>query len=178
MNIIEELVEKYGGKYSAEQSKNIYTPNGRFSFNPKKGLIEINGSKFLIKINAVAGAIPIAEPFRIILFLTQDYPFDNLEISPLTYLQKISRFIFLSNSYPIKKQFLFRGYKPLIKVLLNDIEFYQNLIDEKVYLRIDRENPQHLILTPAFGIKDLTQVEKHLEILKTIETKIKVFYKK
>ncbi len=176
MNFIEELVKKYEGTYSEESNRGINFPSGHYTFHPQKGIVEIDGTKISLSINAVGGAAQTTEPYRIILYLDKDYN-TKLEIFPKTNLKKLLEFIIPSNGLElpkqIKKQFSFKGNMPLMQELLSDRSFCENITGEKVYIMIRKKHPKSIMLTPAHGIADLQQFEKFLLILKQIESKIK-----
>lgn len=175
MNIIEELSKKYNGRYSEEQPKNVNSPIGKYIYQPKTGLIEIDGSKIGVNIDSVGGAIPVAEPFRITLFLDKKYQTD-LTIFPKTIWNRMTDLVLPKKEYfpeRIRSQFSFVGEEKVIKQLGSNAEFINNLMDEKVYIRTDRKKADQIILTPAHGIEDIEQFEKFISLLKIIEKAIK-----
>ena len=176
MNIIEELSKKYNGNYSEEHAKNVNSPIGKYTYQPKKGLIEVDGTKISVNLNEVGGATPTAEPFRIILYLEKFYQ-TELTIYPKDLWNQLIDFVFPRNKenipVRIRKQFLFSGDKTLIKQLGTNKEFAKYLVNEKVYIRTDRKQTERIVLTPAHGIEDIHQFEKFIAILKIIEKAIK-----
>ena len=176
MNIIEELSKKYSGIYSEEQAKNVNSPIGKYTYQPKKGLIEVDGTKISVNLNEVGGATPTAEPFRIILYLEKFYK-TELTIYPKDFWNNLLDFVFPRNkeNIPIKirKQFLINGDQTLIKKLGSNKEFAEHLVDENVYIRTDKKQTDRIVLTPPHGIKDIHQFEKFITILKIIEKEIK-----
>ena len=73
----------------------------------------------------------------------------------------------------VRRQFSFRGNKELIKKVVLDQGFCENILNEEIYLVIEKRFPMSLMLTPAYGIYSLEQFDKLLLILKHIEAKIK-----
>jgi hypothetical protein len=176
MNIIEELVKKYNGEYSQEPKKASNMPGGKYTFEPQKGVITIDGTKISINIKAVGGAVPTAEPYRIVLHLDRDYQ-TRLEIFPKTNLKRLFS-LFTPNNKPtasdsVNKQFSFNGDAFLIQKLGLDESFCANIENEKLYIIISKKHPKRILLTPAHGIDDINHFEKLLFILKQIEQKIK-----
>jgi hypothetical protein len=176
MNIIEALVQKHQGEYSQDPEKASTMTSGRFTFQPQRGVLTIDGTKISININAVGGAARTAEPYRIVLHLGKDYG-TRLEIFPKTNLKRLLELFTSkknpSNSVIINKQFSFSGDNQLIEKLGADQTFYSKILDEKVFILIGKKYPKHIVLTPAYGIDNIEHLEKFLEILKTIERKIK-----
>jgi hypothetical protein len=176
MNIIQELTEKYSGKYSEDLTKGINSPIGKYVYQPKKGLLEIDGTEISININEVSGAMPVAEPIRITLYLDKKYE-TELTISPknlwndfLDIIQpKARNFI----PKPIRKQFWFDGNVNLIKQLTSDPTFVERIMNEKIYIDTQDIPTNHIVLTPEYGIKDINQFEKYLSVLRQIENEIK-----
>lgn len=175
MNIIEELVKKYDGKYSEEPGKASNMINGRFTFQPQSGKIEINGTKISVNINAVGGAAQTAEPYRIVLHLEKNYK-KQLEIFPKTHLKRFLDLFKANNSAIqsnlVNKKYSFSGDKQLISNLRLDRKFCKNTQDEKLYILIGKKYPKRIVLTPAFGVEDIEHFEKLILILKLIEEKI------
>ncbi|SOC78930.1 hypothetical protein SAMN06296241_0451 [Salinimicrobium sediminis] len=176
MNIIEELSKKYNGNYSEEQPKSVNSPIGKYLYQPKTGLIEFDGSKIGVNIDSVGGAIPVAEPFRITLYLDKNYLTD-LTIFPKSTWNRITDLVFIKNKEnlpkQIRKQFTFVGERNLIMQLGSNAEFTNGLMNEKVYIRTDSKKPTRIVLTPAHGIEDIEQFEKFISLLKIIEKAIK-----
>jgi len=177
MNIVEELVKKYEGKYSEEVDRGINYPTGKYTFYPQRGIIKVDGTIISINIKAVGGAARTAEPYRIMLELDKDYGISPFRIFPKSTVKKITGSIFANDNLnipdPINKQFSFKGNDALTKALVSDYTFCDNIKNEKVYILISEKYPQHIVLTPAYGIDDLVQFEKFLNILKFIESKVK-----
>lgn len=63
MNIIQEIIEKYNGKYSEDLNTTVSSPIGQLVYQPKRGIIEVDGTKISIGLNEVGGAMPVTEPF-------------------------------------------------------------------------------------------------------------------
>ncbi len=175
MNIIEEITKNYGGNYSEKQTKNIVTPHGKHIYQPKKGILEIDGTKISLNSNEVGGAMPVTEPIRIILYLNKNYETD-LTIFPRDLWNNFLDFILPKRRafipQPIRKQFWFGGDKNLLVKLASDKILMENLLNERVYIETIAEETDRIILTPEFGIDGLSQFEKYLVILKRIEEKI------
>ena len=176
MNIIEELSKKYNGSYSEEQPKNVNSPIGKYIYQPKTGLFEIDGSKIGVNIDLVGGAIPVAEPFRITLYLDKNYQSD-LTIFPKSTWNRMTDLVFPKNKENLPKrirhQFSFFGERNLIKQLASNAEFINSLMNEKVYITTDRKKPNRILLTPAHGIEDIEQFEKFISLLMIIKEAIK-----
>ena len=176
MNIIEELSKKYNGSYSEEQPKSVNSPIGKYLYQPKTGLIEIDGSKIGVNIDSVGGAIPVAEPFRITLYLDKNYQTD-LTIFPKSTWNRMTDIVFAKSNENIperiRHQFKFVGERNLIKKLGSNAEFINGLMNEKVYIKTDRKKANRIVLTPALGIKNIEQFEKFISVLKIIEKAIK-----
>jgi hypothetical protein len=176
MHFIEQLTKKYNGKYSADLTKVFYSPSGKITYQPKKGIIEVDGTKIKIAYNEAGGTMRSTEPVRIILMLDKDYD-KKLDIFPSIYFNYITDLIFQPKGLTIpkrlKRQFSFRGNPELLKKLVTDKPFCDALLDENFFLILDDEYPMSLMLTPAYGIMDLAHFEKMILILKKIEFYIK-----
>ena len=170
MNIINQLTEKYGGKYSENETTEFISPIGKYTYQPKKGKIEIDGKKFTFNLNEVGGATPITEPYRIILFLEKES--EELEIYPRNNLQKFLLQITGKKDSEIRKRFLLKGNKNCLKKLIADPILEKKLKGERIYIKVDNRFPRSLMLTPEYGIDDLGQFEKYLYILLRIESSI------
>lgn len=176
MNLIEELVKKYEGSYSEETKKSSIYSSGKYTFYPQNGVLELDGTKISINLNAVGGASRTTEPYRIVLYLDRDYEI-TLHIYPKNWLKKLWHQIFPQKHPtlpdPIRKQFSFFGNQRLIDALGRDTGFCEKINNEKTYILLGKKFPKCVILTPAHGIDDLDQFEKFLQILKQIEGAIK-----
>ncbi|CAI8220002.1 MAG: Uncharacterised protein [Formosa sp. Hel1_33_131] len=176
MNIIQELTEKYSGKYSEDLTKSVNSPIGKYIYQPKNGIIEVDGTKISINLNEVSGAMPVTEPFRITLHLDKTHE-TELTVFPKdlwnTFLDIIlpKRRAFIPK--PILKQFWFGGNIDLLKQLASDKIFTENIINERIYIKTGNKPTNRIVLTPEFGIKDINQFEKFVSVLKRIENKIK-----
>lgn len=177
MDIIEELANKHNGKYSEAQNKNVSTPIGRYIFQPKKGIIFVDGTKISINLNEVSGAMPVTEPYRIILHLNKNYE-TELIIYPKSLWNKLVDFLFLKRNKfipkSIRKQFYFGGNKTLLKKIGNDKLVMENLINERIYIKTGGKPINKIVLTPEYGIDTIDQFEKYISILKCIEFEIKI----
>lgn len=180
MSIIQELTEKYSGKYSEDLTKSVNSPIGKYIYQPKRGIIEVDGTKISINLNEVGGATPVAEPFRIILHLDKAYD-TKLTVFPKGLWDDFLDFILLKKwgfiPKPIRKQFWFGGNKDLINQLANDKIFIENIINERIYIETGDIPTNKIVLTPEYGITDIAQFEKFVSVLKRIEYKIKTAYK-
>ncbi|PHR72195.1 MAG: hypothetical protein COA67_05135 [Lutibacter sp.] len=176
MNIIEELIEKYNGKYSEDLTKSLNSPIGKYVYQPKKGVIHVDGTKISINLNDVGGAMPVTEPFKIILHLDKMYEY-KLIIFPKGLGNKLLDLILPKRSEFIpkamRKQFLFEGNKDLLKQLTSDKIFAENIINERIYIGTGKKPTNRIVLTPEYGINDIEQFEKFVSILKRIEYQIK-----
>ena len=176
MNIIKELTAKYSGKYSEDLTKNISSPIGKYVYQPKTGIIEVDGTKISINLNEVSGAMPVTEPFRITLHLDKTYE-TEFTLFPKDSWNQFLNFIrpkrraFVPK--PILKQFSLRGDLDLLKQLASDKIFTESIIDERIYIETGFNSTNRIVLTSAFGVKDIDQFEKFVSILKRIENKIK-----
>ena len=180
MNIIQELTEKYSGKYSEDLNKSVNSPIGKYTFQPKSGIIEVDGTKISISLNEVGGANPATEPFRMTLYLDKAYE-TQLTIFPKTFWNKIlDALLPKRNEFipkPIRKQFWFNGHKGLLNALVSDKIFTDNILNERVFIKTVKKPTHRIVLTPEFGIRDIDQFEKFVSILKRIENKIKSAHK-
>ncbi len=180
MNIIEELVKKHQGEYSQEFEKSSNMISGHYTYQPQQGIVIIDGTKISINIKAVGGASRTAEPYRIVLHLGENYE-SRLEIFPKTNLKRFIEFFTSSknptNSIIVNKQFCFSGDKGLITKLGIDYSFCNMIQDENAYILIGKKYPNHIVLTPSYGINSIEHFEKLLSILKLIEGKIKGYNK-
>jgi len=176
MNIIQELTEKYSGKYSEDLTKSVNSPIGKYVYQPKSGIIEVDGTKISINLNETSGAMPITEPFRIALHL------DKFHETELSIFPKDLWNVFLDFVLPkrraffpktVRKQFWFSGNKDLLKQLASDKLFTENIINERIYIKTGDKPTNRIVLTPENGIKDIEQFEKFVTVLKRIEYKIK-----
>jgi len=177
MNIIQELTEKYSGKYSEDLTKNVNSPIGKYAYQPKSGILEVDGTKISINLNEVDGAMPVTEPFRITLHLDKTYE-TELNVYPKDLWNEFLDFILPKRRAfvpkQILKQFWFGGNIDLIKHIVSDKTFTKNIINEKIYIEtMPNKLTDRIVLTPEYGIKDIEQFEKFVSILKRIEIKIK-----
>ncbi|WP_396636262.1 hypothetical protein [Maribacter sp. R77961] len=176
MNIIEEISKKYGGNYAEERTKKVSTPNGQNIYQPKKGILEIDGTKISLNSNEVGGAMPVTEPLRVILYLDKIYN-TELTIFPKDLWNDFLDFIMPKRRDfippPLRKQFWFGGDKTLLKKLATDKILIENLLNERVYIETKSKETDWIILTPEYGIENIKQFEKFVIILKRIEEKIK-----
>ena len=176
MNLIEELVKKYEGSYSEETKKSSIFTSGQFNFHPQNGVLELDGTKITLNINAVTGASQTAEPYRLVLYLDQDYEMP-LQIFPKSVFKRLWFWLFPQNhtTLPktIKKWFSFHGNQQVIDALGKDAKFCEMIHNEKTFILLGKKFPKCVILTPAYGIDDLNHFEKLLQILKRIEAAIK-----
>ena len=175
MDIIEELVKKYHGEYSKSHETASNMAGGRYTFQPERGIVKIEGTKISININAVGGAAETAEPYRIVLHLNKAYN-STLEIYPKSTIRRLFDF-FISSNQPtnsnlINKRFTFKGNKQIIEKLGIDNVFCKKIKDEVIYIVINKKYPKRIMLTPAYGIDNVEHLEKLLSILKIIEGKI------
>jgi hypothetical protein len=175
MNIIQELTEKYNGKYSEKQTTSFSGPTGKYSYQPKKGILNIDGTKISINLNEVGGAMYGTEPFRIILYLDKKYGIE-LNMFPKSLW---NRFIDLINPNQallipraVRKEFSFEGNKSLIKQIVSDKTFIENIKGENIYIGTIENPTNRIVLTPSYGIRDIEQFEKFVDILKHIENKV------
>lgn len=179
MNIIEELTEKYGGHYSEDLAKSVNSPIGKYVYQPKNGIIEVDGTKISINLNEVGGAMPVTEPFRIALHLDKTYV-TELSIYPKSLWGDFLDFILPKrNAFipkPNFKQFWFGGNKDLLKQLGADKVFMELILNERVYIESIKKPTDRIVLTPEFGIRDMDQFEKFVSALKRIETHIKTVH--
>lgn len=177
MNSIQKLTEKYSGKYSEDVTKSVNSPAGKYVYQPKNGIIEVDGTKISINLDEVSGAMPVSEPFRITLHLDKTYE-TELTVFPKDLWNNFVEFILPKRSAfipkPIRKQFWFGGNKNLIKQLASDNVFTENIINERVYIETGDKPVNRIVLTPEYGIRDINQFEKFVSVLKTIENKIKI----
>ncbi|WP_415376667.1 hypothetical protein [Patiriisocius sp. Uisw_017] len=176
MNIIQELTEKYNGKYSEDLTKSVNSPIGKYVYQPKNGIIEVDGTKISININEVSGAMPVTEPFRITLHLDKTYE-TELSVYPKDLWNVFLDFILPKRRAfipkPILKQFWFGGKKDLLKQLASDKIFTESIINERIYIESINKPTNRIVLTPEYGIKDIEQFEKFVIVLKRIEKEIK-----
>lgn len=176
MNLIEELVRKYEGSYSEETKKSSIYTSGKYTFHPQNGVLELDGTKITLNINAVSGSTHTAEPYRIVLYLDKDYEMP-LRIFRKSLSKKLWYWVFPQKNPTIpkhlNKQFSFHGNQKVINTLGNDPEFCEMIHNEKTFLLLGKKFPKCVILTPVHGIDDLDHFEKLLQILKHIESAIK-----
>ena len=176
MNIIQELTEKYSGKYSEDITKSLNSPFGKYVYQPKSGIIAVDGTKISINLNEVGGAMPVTEPFRITLHLDKTYK-TELTIYPIDSWNKFLNFILPKRRgfvpKPLLKQFWFGGNIDLLKQLASDKLFCEEIINERIYIETGFKTADRIVLTPEYGIKDIEQFEKFVSALKRIENKIK-----
>jgi hypothetical protein len=72
MNFIEKIVEKYNGEYNEEQIKRFNGIGGKITYQPKSGVIEVDGTKLKISFKEAGGVMRTSDPIRIDLFLDKD----------------------------------------------------------------------------------------------------------
>ncbi|UJH66489.1 hypothetical protein [Allomuricauda sp. SCSIO 65647] len=177
MSIIQEITKKYNGKYSENPAASFNSPSGKYSYQPKNGIINIDGSKVSINLNEVSDAMYGTEPFRITLYLDKAYQ-TELNIFPKDLWNKLLDFLFPKRRafipQKILKQFWFGGDKKLIRQITSDKQFNESIIDERIYIEtMPKKSTDRIVLTPERGINDIEQFEKFIDILKQIENKIK-----
>ncbi|AUC76172.1 hypothetical protein [Olleya sp. Bg11-27] len=157
MSIIQELTDKYG-------------------YQQKSGIIDFKGTKISINLNEVGGAMYTTEPFRITLHLDKSYGI-KFNVFPKNLWNKFLDFIIPNRAIfipiAVRNQFSFAGNKDLIKKLISDKMFLENIKNEKIFIRTLNKPTNRIILTPAHGINDVNHFEKFVTILKQIENKIK-----
>ncbi|PIA81748.1 hypothetical protein BFR04_13545 [Gaetbulibacter sp. 4G1] len=175
MNIFKEIASKHDGYYNEEGEKLISGPEGKLFFDAKETIIDVNGSLITIYSTGARGAVRTADPIRIILFLKKDSR-TELTIFPKSKLKKLVEFFIPGKSLKIprkiRSQFSFDGNQKLINELTSDRLFIENILNEEVYIVINKKTSQNILLTPAYGVSSLEQFDKFVEILKSIETKI------
>lgn len=176
MSIIQELTEKYNGNYSEEPNSSFNSPTGKYSYQPKSGIINIAGTKISINLNEVGGAMYGTEPFRITLYLDRKYKIE-FSMFPKSFWNSIKDSIFPKRTIiipeSVRKEFSFGGSKNLIKKLVSDKIFIENIKGENLYIGTLENPTNRIVLTPMHGIRDIEQFEKFVEILKRIENKVK-----
>jgi hypothetical protein len=181
MNIIQELTEKYNGKYSEDLTKSVNSPIGKYVYQPKNGIIEVDGTRISININEVSGAMPVTEPFRITLYLDKIYE-TELSVYPKDLWNVFLDFILPKRRAfipkPILKQFWFGGNIDLLKQLSSDKTFMESIINERIYIESIDKPTNRIVLTPEYGIKDIEQFEKFIIVLKQIEKQIRTAHNK
>ena len=179
MDFIEQLTKKYNGTYSEGSTKSFNSPIGKYIYQPKNGVFEVDGTKISINLNKVGGAMPVAEPFRITLHLDKTYK-TKLTIFPKDLWNKFLDVILPKRRAfvpkPILKQFWFGGNVGLLKQLASDKVFCEKIINERIYIEAGIKETDRIVLTPEYGIKDVEQFEKFISVLKIIETKIKTVH--
>ncbi len=171
MNLLKNFVEKNNGTYTEEVIKEAFSPIGKMIYQPKSAYFIIAGSKISVNLNEVGGAIPTAEPFRIILHLHNKCE-NTLEIYPIPFWERILQSVFPSKSITIKDHYIFKGDKKLIQDLIKEKSIVSKLKKQRIYIRIPKENTSKIILTPARGIETETEFEYFITILKILEEKI------
>ncbi|MCK8482322.1 hypothetical protein [Psychroserpens algicola] len=176
MSIIQEITKKYIGKYSEEPIKSFSGPTGKYVYQPKSEIIDLDGTKISINLNEVGGAMYGTEPFRITLYLDKTYE-TELTIYPKDLWNVFLDFILPKRRAfipkPILKQFWFGGNKELLEQLASDKIFTENIINERIYIESLDKPTSRIVLTPEYGIKDIEHFEKFVIILKRIEKGIK-----
>ncbi len=176
MNIIQELTEKYSGQYSEGLTKKLNSPLGKYIYQPKNGIITVDGSIISITLDETGGAMPVTEPFRMTLHLDKVYDIE-LSIFPKDLWNKFTD-LFVSKQKEfipksILQQFQLDGDKSLLKQLVSDKTFIETIINEKIYIQTGKKPTDQIVLTPEYGIKDMQQFEKYVFILKRIEMEIR-----
>ncbi len=181
MNIIQELTKKYDGKYSEDLTKSVNSPIKKYVYQPKSGIIEVDGTKISINLNEVGGAMPVTEPFRITLHLGKNHK-TKLTVFPKDLWNQFLDFILPKRREfipkPVRKQFWFGGDKDLLKQLASDKTFTESIINERIYIETGKKPIDRVVLTPEYEIKDIDQFEKFITVLKQIENKIKTAHNK
>lgn len=172
MNLIKDFAEKHNGYYEEENINNIFSLLGRMVYQPKTAKFLIAGSRISINLDEVGGAIPTAEPYRITLHLNNKIR-ESLEIYPITFLEKLILRLLPSKNKILKTKYVFKGNEKLISQIVNDELLIKLLQKQNLYIRIPYENTSKIILTPPHGIESAAQLKSFIEILKSIEVKIK-----
>ncbi|MCZ4318604.1 hypothetical protein O4H26_06345 [Aequorivita viscosa] len=172
MTILKNFAKKQNGYYEENDVKNVFSHIGRMIYQPKKAKFIIGGSKISINIDEVGGAIPTAEPFRIMLHLNKACG-NSLEIYPASFMEKIFQKIFSFKNLKVKNKYVFKGNEKLTELLAKEKSFLTQLQKQNIYIRIPKENTSKIILTPPHGIENELQLAAFIDILKTIEAKIK-----
>ncbi|MDR5589073.1 hypothetical protein [Christiangramia sp. SM2212] len=170
MNLIKELIKKHHGYYPEKERTEFSIPGGNFIYEPGKGIIDVNGSKISIRSNTIEAASPTRESFQIkVLFKNNLNTY--LEISPKSKFQRMIDAIMMQKGREIQQEFIVKGDTNLIVNLISNRTLARLLHKEKVHLKIDRENPTVMTLSPENPIKNVDRFEKYLNILKIIENK-------
>ncbi|WP_040253229.1 hypothetical protein [Psychroserpens mesophilus] len=177
MSIIQEITEKYNGEYSENPTASFNSPAGKYSYQPKKGIINIDGSKISINLNEVGRAMYGTEPFRITLYLDNEYQ-TEFNLFPKDLWNKFLDFLFPKRRAfvppKILKQFWFGGDIKLIRKITSDKLFNDSIIDERIYIEtMPGKSTNRIVLTPERGINNIEHFEKFISILKLVENKIK-----
>lgn len=166
MNVIQEITEKYSGHYSEEPERKTHTISGLFTNQLIQGQFEVKGAKIKLVLNDVGGATPEVEPFQLYHYLGEKVSV-NLNIYPKSFWTKV-----FSNLSPSKCNHLsFKGNKVLIKDLLSDPLFLEDVKDEEMYIRIDTKN--RIQATQERGFHTVEHIEKYIRILIRVEKAIK-----
>ena len=176
MNIFKETASKYPAYYNQEGNKVVSGPEGKIYFDAKETVIDVSGSHITVYSVDSIGIVPTVEPIRIVLFLKNESELD-LTIFPKSRIKKFFEFFIPKKIFkiPIKirNQFSFGGNEKLINELMSDRLFIENILNEEVYIVINKKTSQNILLTPAYGISSLEEFDKFVAILKSIESKIR-----
>lgn len=175
MGVIREFVRKYGGEYKEMPLKATNTTIGHYTFQPKEGHVLFNGSHLFLFINDVGGANPISEPFRMRLRLKTSTKF-NLSVVTRSFWNRIfSRIHSKKKSVlpkSIRRQYKFSGSEKLIERLGNNKELMSELNSAFVYLQLNNERPDIILITPERGFAKIEDLERLARILKLVESEI------
>lgn len=170
MNLIKEFIKKHTGNYPKSTITKFSTPDGDFIYHPEKGMIDINGSNISISSNQIKSTSPTRESFQIKVLFKDDLN-TYLEISPKSKFQKMIDSIMMQKGRKLQQEFLVKGDSNLIVNLISNNTLARLLQDEKVHLKIDRDNPTVMTMSPESPIKNVDRFEKYLNILRIIENK-------
>ena len=178
MNIVEQFVKKYEGDYQESPKVSINFPNGKHSFQKQKGLLFVDGSKISINITEVSDAARTAEPFRIAIYFDKVYR-TTFTMYPKSIWNRLSDLIFKGKTRfipkNVKKQFYIDTDQKVCRKLVNNKIFVESILNEKIYIRTVHNKVTTIILTPAYGIRDVEQLEKFVIVLKEIEIAFKQY---
>ena len=177
MNVFDEISTKHKEYFNKYGEKVVSGPADKLFFDAKESIFDVDGS--LITLYATE-AFEATDPIRIVLFLKKDSK-TKLTIFPKSKLKRILEVFFPGKSMDIprkiRSQFSFTGNQKLIKELISDRLFIEKLLNENIYIVINKETSQNILLTPAYGISSSKQFDKYVEILKSIESKLSIINK-
>jgi len=177
MSIVKDLTIRLGGKYYADTTKKVHSPEGTFIYHNGHGIIEHKQFKIEIFLSSNMGVRPAetrdGSPYKIVLTV----PFElktNLSIFPKSFLEKLLRRFApqLKNSIEANSQL--NNYKIKCDIELAKSIFRNQLLSEKISnhdifisTRVLSKNSK-ISLRPNESVTELYELRELYEIMESL----------